>query len=180
MRAPGAAAGRALAAALAAALGAALAPAAFAQAPSTDTVEFRLIAATAQRHVYVAPQYLERKGTGARGVFLDSFPEGRRMPRNVMVGSAVQVIGTRCDAPQIWTESSLLRVGPGMTGGMVGLTTTRSATAKVVPGSIAAFQQAVLCGDPDALTAQQLRVRLEHPDVPATLTVRVEDMRGVR
>jgi hypothetical protein len=151
-----------------------------AQAPSSDTVEFRLVAATADRHVYFAPQYLERAGVGARGVFLDSFPEGRRMPRDVMVGSAVQVIGTRCDAADIWTESSLLRVGPGMTGGMVGLTTTRSPTGKVTPGSIAYFQQAVLCGDPEALQRLQARVRLEHPDVPATLTVRVDDMRGVR
>jgi len=151
-----------------------------AQAPSSDTVEFRLVAATTERHVYVAPQYLERSGAGARGVFIDSFPEGRRMPRNVMVGSAVQVIGTRCDAAEIWTESSLLRVGPGMTGGMVGLTTTRSATGKVAPGSVAFFQQSVLCGDPEALQRLHARVRLEHPDVPATLTVRVEDMRGVR
>jgi hypothetical protein len=113
-------------------------------------------------------------------VFLDSFPDGRRMPRGIMVGSAVQVIGARCDAPQIWTESSLLRAGPGMTGGMVGLTTTRSATGKVVPGSIAAFQQAVLCGDAEGLRTQHARVRLERPDVPATITVRVEDMRGVR
>ena len=151
-----------------------------AEAPSNEIVEFRLVAATKDRQLYFAPQFLERAGTGARGVFLDSFPEGRRMPRNVMVGSAVQVIGTRCDAATIWTESSLLRAGPGMTGGMVGLTTTRSVPGKVVPGSIAAFQQAVLCGDPEALRAQHTRVRLEHPDIPATLTVRVEDMRGVR
>jgi hypothetical protein len=164
-----------LAAALALVAGGALA-----QAPSNDIVEFRLVAATNDRQLYFAPQYLERAGTGARGVFLDSFPEGRRMPRNVMVGSAVQVIGTRCDAATIWTESSLLRAGPSMTGGMVGLTTTRSPPAKVVPGSIAAFQQAVLCGDPEALRVQHTRVRLEHPDIPATLAVRVEDMRGVR
>jgi hypothetical protein len=154
--------------------------AAVAQSPSTDTVDFRLIAASPDRYVYFAPQYLERTAPGARGVFLDTFPKGRRMARNVMVGSAVQVIATRCDTPEIWTESSLLRGGPGMTGDMVGLTTTRSETAKVVPGSIASFQRAVLCGDPDALQRLQARVRIEHPDVPAALAVRVEDMRGVR
>ena len=163
--------------ALVAALGATTAGA---QAPSEDVVEFRLVAASPDRYVYVAPQYLERTSPGARGVFLDSFPKGRRMARNVMVGSAVQVIGARCDAPEIWTESSLLRAGPAMTGAMVGLTTTRSATAKVVPESIASFQHAVLCGDPAGLQRLHARVRLDHPDVPATLAVRVEDMRGVR
>jgi hypothetical protein len=168
-------------AAIAALVGALVATAAAgADPPSADVVEFRLIAASPDRYVYFAPQYLERTSPGARGVFLDSFPKGRRMARNVMVGSAVQVIGARCDAPEVWTESSLLRAGPAMTGAMVGLTTTRSATAKVQPESVASFQHAVLCGDPAGLQRLHARVRLDHPDVPATLAVRVEDMRGVR
>ncbi len=149
-------------------------------AAHAQTVDFRLIGVVDNRQVYVAPQYFERDDRIARGLFLDSFPDGRRMPRNVMVGSAVQVIATRCGAGEIWTESSLLRTGPGMTGGMVGLTTTPSPVGRVVPGSVASFQQAVLCGNEDALRAQHARVRVDHPDVPATLTVALEDMRGVR
>ena len=45
-------------------------------APSADVVEFRLIAASPDRYVYFAPQYLERTSPGARGVFLDTLPQG--------------------------------------------------------------------------------------------------------